>query len=203
MDLPKRTGTLCVVSGPSGSGKTTLCHKVVGTGGCAYSISCTTRRPRGGETDGEDYHFLSVEEFQRRIEAEEFLEYAEVHGRYYGTLKSSVLDHLTAGTDVVMDIDVQGAALIRESDDSFIRKSLIDVFILPPAVDELETRLRGRGTEGEEEFALRMKNAIAEMEHWPRYDYTIISGSQEADFAQFSAIITAERMRSSRMGQER
>ena len=195
-----RTGILCVVSGPSGSGKTTLCRKMVGLGGCSYSISCTTRPPREGEIDGEHYHFLMPEEFERRVGQGDLLEHAEVHGRRYGTLKSSVIEALEAGTDVLMDIDVQGAAQIRANRDAFIARSLVDVFILPPSTAELEDRLRGRGTEDEEEFNLRMRNAIAEMEHWPRYDYTIISGTPDEDIERFAAIVRAERMRSRRMG---
>jgi len=171
---------------------------MVARGGCSYSISCTTRDPRPGEVDGESYHFLSIDEFEARIEAGELLEYARVHGRLYGTLKSSVMEHLKAGTDVLMDIDVQGAALIRQCDDEFIRHSLADVFILPPSVDELRSRLEGRGTETPEQFELRMENSIAEMEHWPNYDYTIVSGSPDEDIEKFAGIIGAERQRSSR-----
>ena len=149
--------------------------------------------------DGEDYHFLSRDEFESKIEAGEFLEYAEVHGRYYGTLKCSVLDNLQSGIDVLMDLDVQGGENIRACQDPDIQRALVDVFILPPSIDELMDRLRGRGTENADQLELRMENAIAEMKHWPTYQYTIISGTQEADFSKFQALIETERMRSHRM----
>ncbi len=171
---------------------------MVKSGGCAYSISCTTRPPRGGEINGKDYHFLSVKEFENKVENDDFLEHAEVHGHLYGTLKSSVEEQLRAGIDILIDIDVQGAALIRNCEDEAIQVALTDLFILPPSTTELESRLRGRGTEDEGQLALRMQNAIAEMKHWPAYIYTLISGTPDEDLAKFSVIIQAERLRSSR-----
>lgn len=199
MNNQARTGILCVVSGPSGSGKTTLCHKMVEEGGCSYSISCTTRPPREGETDGRDYHFLSTTDFENRVAAGEFLEHARVHDHLYGTLKSSVLEHLQKGIDVLMDVDVQGAELIRNCRDEAIRLARTDVFVLPPGIEELEARLRGRATETEQQLALRMENATREMQCWPAYEYTLVSGTPEEDFGRFSSIIRAERMRSSRL----
>ena len=198
MDIQQLSGTLCVVSGPSGSGKTTLCHKMVSQGGCAFSVSCTTRPPREGETDGKDYYFLSSEDFEAKITAGDFLEHARVHDHLYGTLKSSVIKFLQQGIDVLMDIDVQGAELIRRCDDESIQLARTDIFILPPSIAELEARLQGRGTETTEHLRLRMQNAVKEMDSWPAYDYTLISGTPEEDFARFSTIIHAERMRSSR-----
>lgn len=197
-----RRGILCVVSGPSGSGKTTLCRRLSEEDEAAvYAISATTRKPRGEEKEGYDYYFLEREEFKDRIDRGDFLEYAEVHGNFYGTLKSEVLGKIEAGFDVLMDLDVQGAALIRENEDSEIAASLVDIFILPPNEDELLCRPSHRGTESQEELDLRLRNALKEMRHWREYQYTIVSGDREADFSTFSSIIGAERCRTVRLGQ--
>ena len=196
----QRLGILCVVSGPSGAGKTTLCHALSKADpGVVYSVSCTTRRPRPGEVDGTDYHFLSTEDFVKRADAGEFLEHAPVHDRHYGTLRSWVTERLEKGIDIVMDIDVAGAAQVRASDDPMIKAARVDIFVRPAENSELEKRLRSRGTESEEEFALRMKNAMDEIEHWPSYEYQILSGDREQDFARFRSIIEAERLRTSRL----
>ncbi len=196
MTLPQqRLGLLIVVSGPSGSGKTTLCRKAADAGEAIFSVSCTTRAPRSGEVDGKDYFFVSDAEFQAKIKAGELFEHAEVHGRWYGTLKSFVLENLKRGVDVFLDIDVQGAAQVRACDDEILRRCHLDIFILPPSVEELRSRLAGRGTEDAAAFELRMTNAIAEMEHWPEYDYTLVSSTREEDEASFRAILKAERMR--------
>ena len=196
----KRRGILCVVSGPSGSGKTTICRGFSKADpDCVYAVSCTTRPPRTGEVDGTDYHFLSREEFENRTTRGDFLEWAEVHGNLYGTLKSAVLELIQAGTDVLIDIDVQGATLIRKNAGALVDDSLIDVFILPPNRDELIDRLDNRGTESPEELDLRLTNALEEMSHWPEYDYTLLSGSPAEDLARFGAIIGAERCRSKRL----
>ena len=196
-----RQGVLCVVSGPSGSGKTTLCHRAAAElPGVTYSVSCTTRAPRIGEVNQVDYHFLSREDFERRIATGEFLEHALVHQKYhYGTLKSAVLEHLRRGRDVVMDLDVQGAAQLRASTDREIQRALVDVFILPSNLAELEVRIRGRGEMPEEELARRLRNAEEEMSHWPGYAYTIVSSDKEADFSRFTSILTAERLRTLRL----
>lgn len=195
----KRTGILCVVSGPSGSGKTTLCRAQAQRPGYLYSISCTTRKPRQGEINGKDYHFFFKEEFLDRIKRKQFLEHAEVHGNYYGTLKSAVLGHLEQGTDVLMDLDVQGARMIRKSRDSMIRRALVDVFIMPPSLKELHRRLTSRGTEDSPELTLRMDNAREEMKHWKEYRYVITSGAPQEDRVAFDAILEAERRNASRL----
>lgn len=197
--MTSRTGILLLVSGPSGSGKTTLCRRLADEKEAHYSISCTTRPPREGEVDGKDYHFLSKDDFESRIAAGEFLEHAEVHENYYGTLKTEVLDHLAAGTDVVMDIDVQGADQVRSCPDSRIKKAMIDLFVMPPSEEELRARLTGRGTDAEEVITLRMKNALEEMKHWPEYSYRIISATREEDYLNFKSLIIAERLRVSRL----
>ena len=190
---------LLVVSGPSGSGKTTLCRRLADSGEVRYSISCTTRAPRAGERDGRDYHFLTRAEFERRLAAGDFLEHAEVHGNLYGSLKSEVLGHIADGHDVVMDIDVQGAAQVRACPDSGIRRAFVDLFVMPPGEEELLARLSGRGTDSQETIALRMRNALEEMSHWQKYTYVLLSSTREEDYARFLALVTAERLRVSRM----
>ncbi len=189
-----------MVSGPSGSGKTTLCRRFSESDSeAAYAISATTRSPREGERDGVDYYFLERSEFEARVERGEFLEHAEVHGNLYGTLKSEVLSHIEAGRDVLLDLDVQGAAFVREAPEPFIQESRVDIFILPPNDSELVRRLQVRGTETREQLDLRLKNARDEMQHWNRYHYTLVSRDKEQDFATFCAILRGERCRSSRL----
>ncbi len=194
-----RSGMLLVVSGPSGSGKTTLCRRLADTGEARYSISCTTRPPRPGEVDGRDYHFLSREAFEQRLAKGDFLEHAVVHGNLYGSLKSEVLDHLAAGIDVVMDIDVQGADQVRACKDEAIRLAIVDLFVMPPSGDELRARLAGRGTDSEETIALRLHNALEEMRHWRSYSYVLHSSTRDEDYQRFLSLVLAERLRVSRM----
>lgn len=197
--MSARTGILLVVSGPSGSGKTTLCRQLADSGEAHYSISCTTRQPRPGEVNGKDYHFLTREDFQQRISEGDFLEHAEVHGNLYGTLRSEVSAYLRAGTDVVMDIDVQGAAQVRACEDEEIRRAFVDLFVMPPSEEELHNRLAGRGTDSAEVIALRMTNALEEMGHWRLYGHRLLSSTRTEDYARFLALVTAERMRVSRL----
>ena len=201
--MSDRTGILLVVSGPSGSGKTTLCRRLADEKAAHYSISCTTRAPRPGEIDGEDYHFLSVEAFQAKLAAGEYLEHALVHGNHYGTLRSEVMGYLAAGTDVVMDIDVQGAAQVRACVDPAIVLARVDLFVMPPSEHELQARLAGRGTDSAATIALRMKNALEEMRHWPTYTYRLVSSTREEDYMRFKALLTAEQLRVARMGSTR
>jgi len=195
----KRTGILLLVSGPSGSGKTTLCRRLADEKEVTYSTSCTTRPSRKGERNGHDYHFITREEFTQRIDAGDFLEHAEVHGNFYGTLKSEVLDRIVGGTDVVMDIDVQGADQVRSCSDQVIQSALIDLFVMPSTEDELLKRLTGRGTDSTEVIALRMKNALGEIEYWPKYNYRLLSGTHEEDYVKFKSLIIAERLNVSRL----
>lgn len=167
-----------------------------------YSVSCTTRPARAGEIEGEDYRFLSDEEFNARAKAGEFLEHARVHGHHYGTLMKPIIENLMNGRDVLIDIDTQGAANIRNSKDEFIRQSLADIFIMPPDVDELRRRLTKRGTETAEQIETRLANAIREMESWPKYRYTIISRTNEEDVQKFRHIMNAERYLSRRLIQK-
>jgi guanylate kinase len=197
--MPARYGMLLVVSGPSGSGKTTLCRRLADSGEVRYSISCTTRLPRPGEIDGRDYHFLTRPDFEARLAADDFLEHAEVHGNLYGSLKSEVIAHLEQGVDVVMDIDVQGAAQIRACEDPLIRRAMVDLFVMPPGENELRRRLSGRNTDSEEVIALRMANALEEMQHWQSYTYVMHSSTREEDYARFLAVVATERLRSLRL----
>lgn len=195
---PTRKGVLLVVSGPSGSGKTSLCQALSERGETVHSISCTTRPAREGERDGEDYHFISPPEFSAKKSGGEFLEHAEVHGRRYGTLKAWVHERLESGVDVVMDIDVQGAAQVRSCEDPVITAAAVDVFVLPPSLAVLRGRLVGRGTESGEEMRTRLENALGEMRHWREYAYTIVSGTREEDYQRLLAILVGERNRSQR-----
>jgi guanylate kinase len=197
--MTARSGILLVVSGPSGSGKTTLCRRLAESGEVHYSISCTTRAPRPGEENGKDYHFLTQEDFSHRLEAGDFLEHAVVHGNLYGSLKSEVISYLAAGKDVVMDIDVQGAEQVRSCTDRGIQRAFTDLFVMPPSEEALYQRLSGRGTDDADVIALRMRNALEEMGHWKHYIYQLLSSSREEDYAKFQSLITAERLRVSRI----
>ena len=189
-------GSLIIVSGPSGSGKTTLCRRAEADGLTAYSISCTTRQPRPGEQDGVDYHFLTPETFAAKVAAGEFLEHATVHGNSYGTLKADIIDLLQQGKNVVMDIDVQGAASIRACDDPIIRRAYADIYIHVPSA-ELEARLRGRQTDSEEVIQLRLHNAAAEDARQGEYQFALVSADREHDYARFLALLTTLSMRTS------
>lgn len=194
-----RYGILFVISAPSGAGKSTLCAALRQTPDFVYSVSCTTRPARAGEINGEDYVFLNEADFLARVKAGEFLEHARVHEHYYGTLRKPLLQNLQSGVDVLIDVDTQGAAAIRNCDDKFIRGALADVFIMPPDLEELRRRLIKRGTETPQQIDLRLANAAREMELWREYRYTIISQSVEEDLQKFRHITRAERYLSRRL----
>ncbi len=188
-------GRLFVISAPSGAGKTTLLKRVMErVPGLSFSVSHTTREPRAGERDGVDYHFISHSGFLDMVEKDLFLEHAEVHGNFYGTSQQSVLEHLNKGIDIVLDIDVQGASIVRRSD----ILTGVHVFIAPPSLAELERRLRGRDTESEEHVGVRLKNAAIEMQDARKYDYLIVNDHLDQTVDLFIAIIWAERARSHR-----
>jgi len=195
----KRGGILFLISAPSGGGKSTLLKMLSEEPDFVYSVSCTTRAPRPGELDGRDYHFLSVEEFKRRITAGDFIEHAEVHGNHYGTLRQTILHSMQSGRDVLLDVDTQGAARIRANADEPVRAALVDIFLMPPSMDELRRRLLKRATESPEQLDLRIRNAQTEMAESGKYCYTMISGTPMQDFENFRNIMQAERMRSSRI----
>jgi guanylate kinase len=194
-----RHGILFVVSAPSGAGKTTLVERIRRTPNLFYSVSCTTRTPRVGEIDAQDYRFLSDADFRERVVKGDFLEHAQVHGDHYGTLREPIVTNLKSGKDVLIDIDTQGAAVIRNCGDPVIRDALADVFIVPPDLEELRRRLLLRGTETAQQIDSRLATAVREMEHWRDYRYTIISGSVEEDLQRFRQIMEAESYLSRRL----
>ena len=186
---------MIVVSAPSGAGKSTLCNRLVEEfPKIAYSISCTTRSPRGDEEDGVHYYFLSKKEFKERAKNGEFLEYAKVHGNYYGTLEDSVLFAMEEGCHVLLDIDVQGAQQLRDSLTRLsprhpIRRGFMDIFISPPSIEELERRLRGRGTDAEHVVRKRLDNAKGEMDHAAEYASQVVNDDLEKAYDALKAII--------------
>ncbi len=189
-------GRLFVISAPSGAGKTTLLKRVMARiPGLSFSVSHTTREPRTGEEDGVDYHFVSPAVFLDMVEKGLFLEHAEVHGNFYGTSRESVLKQLKKGMDIVLDIDVQGASIVRRSD----VLAGVHIFIAPPCLAELERRLRGRETESEENVGVRLKNAVIEMQAARNYDYLIVNDNLEETVDLLIAIVWAERARSHRL----
>lgn len=184
----QRQGLAFIVCAPSGAGKTTLCKRLLSeVSSLAYSVSCTTRPPRPGEVDGKDYFFLSQEEFLKLCQENKFIEWAKVHGNYYGTLRSVVQEKLCAGQDLLFDIDVQGAAQIKLN----ITAPAFFAFILPPSMAELEQRLRLRGTEEEATARKRLANACQEIEsaHW--FDFLIMNGDVEQAYFEFKSAYLA------------
>lgn len=191
----EKQALLIVVSAPSGAGKSTLCNRLVEAfPTMTYSISCTTRAPRGDEKNHVHYHFLSKEEFLRNVKLGAFLEYAEVHGNYYGTLKKTVEDVLLEGRDLLMDIDVQGAAQIRAacammSENDPVRRGFMDLFISPPSEEELRRRLQGRATDGDDVIEKRLRNAKEEMSHREAYQYQVVNDQLEKAVDQLIGIV--------------
>ena len=193
---------LILISAPSGGGKTTLCRQLLtARATMTRAITCTTRAPREGEQDGVDYYFLNAESFLRRVQAGNFLEHATVYGNSYGTLKSEVLGRLRQGQDVLLNVDVQGAATIREKaqEDQELRRTLLSVFLTPGSLTILEERLRRRGTDSAATIQKRLAVARQELAQWKHFDYLLLSGSIEEDLRRMLAIVEAEKMRSSRV----
>ena len=191
------TPLLVVVSAPSGAGKSTLCDNVrAALPSATRAVTCTTREPRDGEADGVDYYFLGEEEFLARVESGEFLENAVVHGNHYGVLKSELRAKLAGGSDVLLNIDVQGAATLREraATDPVLSRSLVTVFLRPPSLEELEQRLRGRGTDSDEVIARRLAIARDEMDQAEKFDHTLTSQTREADVDRMLGIIENVRL---------
>lgn len=189
------TGNLIIVSAPSGAGKTTLLKTAMQqVDQLVFSVSHTTREPRSGEQNGRDYFFVTMPEFEQMIEGGQFLEWARVHNNYYGTAFAPIREKLAQGYDVVLDIDVQGADIIRR--DGSI--DFTDIFIAPPDMAELGKRLRKRGTEDEKTIARRLANAVEEMDQSTKYEYLIINDQVERGVALLVAIIQAQRARQRR-----
>jgi guanylate kinase len=190
-----RRGLMFVLSSPSGAGKTTIARKLLAADpNLRMSVSATTRPIRLGEVDGRDYHFVSDDRFQQMVDAGDFLEWAHVFDRRYGTPRAPVETVLAQGRDVLFDIDWQGTQQLhaKAGDD------LVRVFVLPPSMAELERRLRARGTDSDAVIAGRMGRAAAEISHWAEYDYVLINRDAEACLAEVRSILAAERLKRAR-----
>jgi guanylate kinase len=192
---------LILISAPSGAGKTTLCEMLLAA--CpemTRAITCTTRPPRKGEQDGVDYHFFTAAEFLKRLQAGNFIEHATVYGNSYGILKSELLGKLREGRDVLLNVDVQGAATIREQalTEPELRRALVTVFLTPPSVAVLEQRLKKRDADPTAIIEKRLAVARQEIAQWKNFDYLLISGSKPEDLRRTLAIVEAEKLRSAR-----
>ena len=184
-----RKGMLLVISGPSGTGKGTLIERLMKEDPTlVFSVSATTRAPRPGEIDGVHYHFVTNERYDQLVAENAFVEYANVHGNRYGTLRSEVYERLERGENVVLDIDVQGALNVIASE-----KEKVSIFILPPSMQELRSRLTGRGTETEEAVERRLHNAVWEISQKDKYQYKVINDDLESCLRTLQAIIEAEK----------
>jgi len=192
---------LVLISAPSGAGKTTLVNLLLAAQPLmTRAITCTTRDPRPGEKDGVDYHFLKAGDFLRRVQAGNFLEHATVYGNSYGLLKSELLDKLRAGQDVLLNVDVQGAATIRAAAQAEpeLRTALVTVFLTTPSVEMLEQRLKKRNSDAPAVIQKRLAVARQEISQWKNFDYLLISGDKREDLRRALAIIESEKMRSAR-----
>jgi guanylate kinase len=190
--LSDRSPILLVVSAPSGAGKTTLCNKLVEHDHLVYTTSHTTRAPRRGEVNGREYHFVGHGTFDAMREGGEFLEWAEVHGNLYGTARASVVDALAAGNDVLVDVDIQGAASLRAAPGL----SPITVFVLPPSIEVLEQRLRARAQDSDDVIARRMANAVREIAAADDFDYWVVNGNLAVAHTALESILFVRSGRS-------
>ncbi|MDB6067378.1 MAG: guanylate kinase [Pedosphaera sp.] len=198
MSEAKPNPLLIVISAPSGGGKTTLCKQLLlANPAMTRAVTCTTRPPREGEQDGVDYYFLDATSFLKRVQAGNFLEHATVFGNSYGILKSEVLNKLRQGRDVLLNVDVQGAATIhaRAEEDSELKHALVQVFLTPPSLSILEERLKKRGTDSAAVIQKRLSVARQEIAQWKNFDYLIISTSIAEDLRRMQSILNAEKMR--------
>ena len=200
--MPTMTPLLVLISAPSGGGKTTIIeHLLAARPQMTRAVTCTTRPPRHGEQDGVDYYFLDAASFLKRVQAGNFLEHATVYGNSYGILKSEVLGKLRQGKDVVLSVDVQGAATIRQqaAEDPELKRALISVFLTPPSLAVLKERLEKRGTDSPAAIQKRLGVARQEIAQWKNFDYLLISTTIQEDIRRMLAIVEAEQMRSGRV----
>jgi len=191
-----RRGLLIILSSPSGAGKSTLARRLMDWDPTlSFSVSATTRPPRPGEVDGKDYHFVSHDRFRAMIEAGEMLEHAEVFGNFYGSPRGPAEAALAGGRDMLFDIDWQGGQQVRRS---AMARDVVSVFILPPSIADLESRLRGRAQDSDAVIAGRMRKARDEISHWAEYDYVIVNRDLDTAEAELRTVLTAERARADR-----
>jgi guanylate kinase len=184
---------LIILSSPSGAGKSTLAQRIkIWDENCVFSISATTRKPREGEQDGKDYYFISEQEFYDKVSNDEMLEHAEVFGNFYGSPLSPVLSSIDQGYDVLFDVDWQGSQQIKNSS---LGKYVLSIFILPPSIKELESRLKLRNKDSDEVITNRMAKSAEEISHWPEYDYVVVNDDIQKTEEKLKTIITAERLR--------
>jgi len=193
---PPRRGIIFILSAPSGAGKTTLYRAALkGIAGLEFSVSLTTRPPRGAEVEGVDYHFVSEADFIAKRDAYDLAEWARVFDAAYGTPRAPLEAAVREGRDILLDIDIQGARQIRAK----YPLDAVAIFVLPPSFAELEGRLRGRGTESEDAIARRLKRAREEAREWPAYDFLIVNNQIERSVGELEAIVNAERLRAPRL----
>jgi guanylate kinase len=199
---PPFSPLLVLISAPSGGGKTTLCQQLLSARPqMTRAVTCTTRPPRAGERDGVDYYFLDAASFLKRVQAGNFLEHATVFGNSYGVLKAEVLGKLRQGKDVLLNVDVQGAATIRQKaqEETELKRALVSVFLTPPSLAIVEARLRKRGTDSEAVIQKRLGAARQEIAQWKHFDYLLLSSSINEDLRRMLAIVETEKMRSLRV----
>ena len=186
-------GLLIILSSPSGAGKSTLAQRIKSwDANCVFSISATTRKPREGEQDGKDYYFISEDEFRKKVSNGEMLEHAEVFGNLYGSPISPVLSSIDSGNDVLFDVDWQGSQQIKNSR---LGEFVLSIFILPPSIKELESRLKLRNQDSDEVISKRMAKSVEEISHWPEYDYVLVNDDIGETEEKLKTIINAERLR--------
>lgn len=194
MEIARR-GLMLVISSPSGAGKSTIARNILESGmDMRLSVSVTTRARRASEIDGRHYHFISMKEFERLRSTDALLEWAEVHGNFYGTPREAAENAMAQGQDMLFDIDWQGAQQLKEK----MPADVVSVFILPPSMEELQSRLNRRAEDSAEVIATRLKNAREEISHWREYDYVVVNDDLQRAFESVKAIIEAERLRRDR-----
>jgi guanylate kinase len=194
-EILKRLGLMVVLSSPSGAGKSTISRALIERdSNLTMSVSATTRAPRPGEVDGQDYYFVQKRDFDSMVAGGQMLEHAQVFDNFYGTPRDPVKTSLSEGRDIIFDVDWQGAQQLSEN----VAKDLVSIFILPPSMEELERRLYSRAQDSEEVVRKRMAEAVSEMSHYPEYDYIVVNLDVDESVAKVEAILTAERQKTER-----